>query len=168
MKIEWARKMEGEYESLCKKQEQKLQKEFQTLNKKINQAERNMVNKVKIMQETSKLMSSQANTTKAATVDQKGADSKQLKARIANVEKSYEFAKQKIKTLEEENAKKDAEIKKQGEDIVKLKNQKNKLLKDFNAEKEQNKEKLKVEDLIPTRDHDLESEMNQSIMSAQP
>ena len=70
--------------------------------------------------------------------------------------------------MEEENAKKDAEIKKQGEDIVKLKNQKNKLLKDFNAEKEQNKEKLKVEDLIPTRDHDLESEMNQSIMSAQP
>ena len=66
MKIEWARKMEAEYESLCKKQEQKLQKEFSTMNKKINQAERNMVNKVKIMQETSKLTSSQNNTSKSA------------------------------------------------------------------------------------------------------
>ena len=36
MKIEWARKMEAEYMSLCKKQELKLQKEFTSMNKKIN------------------------------------------------------------------------------------------------------------------------------------
>lgn len=94
-----------------------------------------MSNKVKIMQETQKLQASHGANQRATLGEQKTAanDSKQLKARIQNVEKSYEFAKQKIKTLEEEVAKKDAEIKKQAEDVAKLKSQKNKLLKDFNA-----------------------------------
>jgi hypothetical protein len=54
-KLEWVRKIDAEYQSLCKKQELKMQKEVQSLNKKINQVERNMSNKVKIMQETQKL-----------------------------------------------------------------------------------------------------------------
>ena len=47
----------------------------------------------------------------------KGADAaesqvKQLKARIANLEKSYEFSKQKINVLEEANRQREAENKK--------------------------------------------------------
>ena len=56
---------------------------------------------------------------------------KQLKARITNVEKSYDFSKNKIKQLEEEIKAKDADLKKKEEDIVKLKSQKNKLLKEM-------------------------------------
>lgn len=70
------------------------------------------------MQETSKTISISSKGT-----DQKSApnESKQLKARIQNVEKSYEFAKQKVKLLEEDNSKKETEIKKQGDDIARLK-----------------------------------------------
>ena len=35
-KLEWVRKIDAEYQSLCKKQELKMQKEVQSLNKKIN------------------------------------------------------------------------------------------------------------------------------------
>ena len=43
------KQMETEYESLCKKPEQKLQKDMTTLNKKISQIERNVINKLKII-----------------------------------------------------------------------------------------------------------------------
>ena len=44
------------------------------------------------------------------------------------------------------------------QDLVKIKNQKNKLLKDFNSQKEKDQNKLRIEDLIPTRENDdLES-----------
>lgn len=56
---------------------------------------------------------------------------KQLKARVQNVEKSYEFSKSKIKQLEDDLKQKDLELKKKDDDIAKLKAQKNKLLKDF-------------------------------------
>jgi hypothetical protein len=42
---------------------------------------------------------------------------KQLKARITNVEKSYEFSKTKIKQLEEEMKIKDGDLKKKDDDI---------------------------------------------------
>ena len=45
--------MENEYQNLCKKQESKLQKDFATMNKKINQVERNMMNKVKMINQQS-------------------------------------------------------------------------------------------------------------------
>lgn len=56
---------------------------------------------------------------------------KQLKARVTNVEKSYEYSKQKIKQLEDELKAKNEELKKRDDDVLKLKAQKNKLLKDI-------------------------------------
>ena len=108
----------------------------------------------------------------------KGADAsesqvKQLKARIANLEKSYEFSKQKISVLEESNRQKDAENKKQQEEIAKLKNIKAKLTKEIGDLQKKNTEadRLKIEDLIPTRENadlPISDSDQQSVISDQP
>ena len=46
---------------------------------------------------------------------------KLLKARVQNVEKSYEFSKTKIKQLEEDLKQKELDLKKKDEDLQKLK-----------------------------------------------
>ena len=53
--------------------------------------------------------------------------------------------------MEEDNKKKDLEIKGYQQDIEKLKSQKNKILKELNQVKDSSK--LKIEDLIPTKEH---------------
>ena len=63
--------------------------------------------------------------------------------------------------LEEDQKKKDAEIKRLNEDNLRLKNQKNKLLKDLKEN-----DKLRVEDLIPTKEDDtisVKSDLNESM-----
>jgi hypothetical protein len=63
--------------------------------------------------------------------------------------------------LEEDQKKKDAEIKRLNEDNLRLKNQKNKLLKDLKEN-----DKLRVEDLIPTKEDDtisVRSDLNESM-----
>lgn len=95
-KREFAKKMEQEYQALCLKQEQKLSKELAAMNKKLLQAERSIANKLKLAQGKSTLQSSIR--TEQPAKGAKDADQvKQLKARITNVEKSYEFSKTKIK-----------------------------------------------------------------------
>ena len=104
------------------------------MGKKINQVERNVINKLKLIQEAQKhstgplntLQSSHSKGTplKNSTIKDTDPQVKQLKARITNLEKSYEFSKQKITVLEEQARQKDAEIQKQSDDITKLKNSK--------------------------------------------
>lgn len=137
------------------------------MNKKILNAERNMQNKLKLVQttkQTPSLTQSLRTTefTKSQGVTQPDSQVKQLKARVANVEKSYEFSKQKIKQLEDELKAKNEELKKRDDDVQKLKAQKNKLLKEIQANKT-DKPKLSIEDLIPTKEN--LSELDESMMS---
>jgi len=90
-KREFAKRIQTELEANVKKQEQKLKDEMVKLNKKISQAERNMVNKVKLMQGSS-AKSTPAKET-PLKMSQSGDQVKLLKARVTNVEKSYEFSK---------------------------------------------------------------------------
>ena len=76
----YMKKLDEEYQNLCKAQEVKINKQFATLNKKLMQAERNMINKIKISQEkkptpTSLKQSQNTNSKDSEVV-------RQLKARI--------------------------------------------------------------------------------------
>ena len=110
-----------------------------------------MINKIKIQSEkkpaTPSLKQSQNTNSKDSEVV------RQLKARIQNLEKSYDFSKQKVTVLEEENKKKDVEIKIHQDEITKLKAQKSKLNKEIKEREKDNK--LKLDDLIPTKELDV-------------
>jgi len=58
------------------------------------------------------LQTPQRGSGSAKGVDVAESQVKQLKARIANLEKSYEFSKQKISVLEDSNRQKETENKK--------------------------------------------------------
>ena len=119
------------------------------------------------MQQTEKKsLQPTASTSLPSSRTETGANSKddstikQLKARILNVEKSYEHSKNKVKLLEEDSKLKDLELKKREDDIVKLKTQKNKLLKEVQTQKQaiEVKDKFTIDDLIPTKEFDMQSE----------
>jgi len=99
---------------------------------------------------------------------------KLLKARITNLEKSNEFSKQKLKLQEDELKAKENELKKRDDDISKLKQQKNKILKDLQETQQKLKDvplkpqKMTLDDLIPTKEHDSVSELDESQISEEP
>ena len=131
------------------------------MNKKLLQAERGIASKLKLAQGKQSTLQSSIRSEQPAKGAKDDDQVKKLKARVTNVEKSYEFSKTKIKQLEEELQKKVVELQKREDDITKLKNQKNKLLKEIKKQEQP----MSMDDLIPTKENEEADQFNQSMMS---
>ena len=81
------------------------------------------MNKIKLMQHDSAKPTQTKGSTQRDPKQNENADAviKQLKARIQNLEKSYDLSKQKIQQLESDGQKRDLDLKKRDEDVIRLK-----------------------------------------------
>ena len=137
-KLEAAHDLEAMYIKKVQETEKRFTKETQAFQKKLNQVERNMINKVKLVTSNAKVhQQSQQQSLQASSALKQSAltpadQTKQLKARVQNLEKSYEVLKNKHKESEEQKVKLTEDNAKLSEELVKVKNAKNRLTKEDN------------------------------------
>ncbi|CAI2369423.1 unnamed protein product [Moneuplotes crassus] len=133
----------------CQKEiEQKFKKQLKALEKKLESAQRDLRNKTQLIKQQKKLdtsvryggLNTSLRSSKGTNGDDPLAAAKKtidkLKARISNLEKSYEVKKSKADTLEEQLEKEKKERNKFQENYYKIKTKKDSLEKDQKSYKE--------------------------------
>jgi len=122
--------LEDESQRLYKKAEVEVKKNVSMIQKKLNQVERDLRNKTRLLMDkknNTSLRQSQLKSSKGSSEDPLAASKRnndKLKARVTNLEKSYEMMKTKCKTLEEQLDKERSDRNKYQEDYYKMKSKK--------------------------------------------